>query len=98
MPHTKAAICRLGDVVARDVDQSPPPPRCPWCGVPVFSKCVNCSAPVRGPEYELVQGLQPMTLYRRYTGEFVPPARCYRCRTSHPWAKLIRALRPRRAA
>jgi hypothetical protein len=98
MPHTQAAICRLGEVVSRDVEQDPAPARCPRCGVTAFSRCVNCDAPVRGPEYELVQGYEPLTLYRRYEGDYEPPTTCYRCRASHPWAKLLRALNPHRAA
>ena len=92
MPFTHAAICRLGDIVSRDVRQEPAPPRCPRCGVAVFTNCVSCDAPVRGPEYELVQGMEPMTLFRRYRGDYVPPLRCTRCRSAHPWAKIVRAL------
>ena len=98
MPHTHATICRLGDVVSRDIQQDPAPARCPRCGVAVFTDCVSCNAPVRGPEYELTQGSEPMTLFRRYEGDFEPPRRCYRCRTSHPWAELLRALKAHRAA
>ena len=98
VPHTHAAICRLGDVVSRDIQEDSAPARCPRCGVAVFTDCVRCSAPVRGPKYEITQGYRPMTLIRRYEDDYKPPRRCYRCRTSHPWAKLLRAFNPRRVA
>ncbi len=98
MPYTHAAICRLGDVVSRDIEREPAPTRCPRCGVTVFANCINCNAAVRGPEYELLQGYEPLSLYRRYEGDFHPPRRCYRCRSLHPWAKLLRALNPHHAA
>ena len=59
MPHTRAAICRLGHVVSRDIELDAPDRRCPKCGVTVFSECVTCSEPIEGPEYE------PPTLCRR---------------------------------
>ena len=94
-PNTHAAICRLGDIVSRDNTQDPAPARCPRCGVAVFTECVRCTAPVRGPEYEVTQGYLPMTLIRRYEGDYEPPRHCYRCRAAHPWAKLFRArMRP----
>ena len=98
VPHTHAAICPLGDVVSRDIQEDSAPARCPRCGVAVFTDCVRCSAPVRGPKYEITQGYRPMTLIRRCEDDYKPPRRCYRCRTSHPWAKLLRAFNPRRVA
>ena len=98
MPNTHAAICRLGDVVSRDVEQDAPPARCPRCGVTVYRRCVGCSTPIPGPSYALVQGAAPLTLVRRYEVEYEPPERCERCRVPHPWAKLLRGARERHAA
>ena len=75
MPFTFAAICRLGHVVSRDLEQEPAPGRCPRCGVTVYSACVTCEARIVGPEYELVQGsFEPLSLVRLWEGEeYEPP-------------------------
>ena len=100
MPFTFAAICRLGHVVSRDLEQEPAPGRCPRCGVAVYSACVTCEAKSVGPEYELVQGsIEPLSLVRLWEGEeYEPPKVCHRCRIAHPWARLTRRRQDRRTS
>ncbi len=99
MPFTFSAICRIGHVVSRDVEQDPPPGRCPRCGVAVYSACLSCEAKIVGPEYELVQGAEPLYLVRLWQGEeYELPKVCHRCRIAHPWARLSRRRDQRRAS
>ncbi len=87
MPHTRAAICRLGHVVSRDVEEARVDRRCPECGVEVLSRCISCNSDIRGPEFTLRQG-PPPTLFRVYIGGYSIPARCERCQRPHPWARF----------
>jgi len=88
MPHTRAAICRLGHLASRDVEEEQIERRCRSCGVEVFSRCVSCNAPVRGPEFTLRQG-PPPSLVRVYIGGYRLPERCDRCDRAHPWARFV---------
>ena len=91
MPFTFAAICRLGHVVSRDIEDDPPPRRCPRCGVDVYTNCITCNTPIQGPEYELAQGGEPMQLRRVWLGDgYEPPPVCHRCRIAHPWGRSKR--------
>lgn len=88
MPHTRAAICRLGHIVSRDVEEERVERRCPDCGVEVLSRCVDCNTPVLGPEFTLRQG-PPPTLLRVYIGAYRVPESCGRCQRPHPWARFV---------
>lgn len=84
---TTAAVCRLGHTVSRDISEDAAPARCPRCGVQVFSHCLRCKEPVRGPEYELRQGPTPMSLVRIWgSGGYQPAPQCHGCGDRYPWA------------
>ncbi len=86
MLNLRAAICRIGHVVSRDAEADPPPRRCPACGVNVFTECLDCGEPFRGPAFSLVPDANGLPRRAFAVGGYVPPWTCHKCGEPHPWA------------
>lgn len=75
--YSRAAVCKRGHVLTRDISRISPGKRCTECGAAVLTGCPACNAPLQG-ELE-VPGVVAVGF------QYSPPDFCHDCGSPFPW-------------